>query len=463
MTLTATYMGDLSRVRVSFTSAPTYADYALIERSTDGVNWATVRGGSTVPINSGAGKIDDYEFESGKLNTYRASYVDSAVIFGLGQGTAVSGVNVSLTPPFAGAEAPGDLLLCFASISNSGVGTVNTPTGYTPLVVSGNMALFGRRFVAGDTAPTVTFSGGAAGVDTIAQMCKIVNAELVPLTSAAQLNASAQNIAVPGITINATNTLYLALGWKASTITSATGGTTTQIGLKSGAVSALTWFYQSFPTAGPGAIAAGTITATGGAAAISRGAALALRKADYVTQDTASLTPTPTSVWLKNPSRPSLNTPLTVTDWSDITRPARTGVIDVIGRTMPVAVTDVQGSRRMTLTITTTNLADAADMDKRLATGEPVFLQAPNASCPIPTMYAVIGVTAQSRNSKRTTRRYFDLPLIEVAAPASVVAGDTILYADLPTTWATYADVLSSKATYSDLIDSISTAVVIVP
>jgi hypothetical protein len=455
-------MGDLSRVRVAFTGAPASADYALVERSTDGVNWSTVRGGSTVPINSGSGKLDDYEFAAGAVNTYRVSYVDSAVSTFVAQGTESHGSNAPLVPVLPAGVAVGDLMVLVATINT---GAAATPAGWLLEYTYGPIKVFSKRYVAGDAAPTVTFTGGVTGASCQAYILAFRNAAQGYQATSAVTNASAQNVTLPALVAGAAFCAILNLAWKANgaaTSASVPGGPLTTLPNATGDGSSGFWGVvpasanlTSFPSQ--------TLTVVGGVAAVSRALTMAWRQADYVTRDTASLTPVPSSVWLKNPSRPSLNTAVTVTDWSDITRPDRGSEIDVIGRTRPVAVTDVLGSRRVTLTITTPTLDAAADMDKRLATGEPIFLQAPEASCPVPTMYAVIKGTSQSRHSKRTARRYFDLPLVEVAAPGSIIAGDTILYVDVITTWVSYSAVLAAKATYSDLMDSISTAVVIVP
>jgi hypothetical protein len=69
MSLTATYNGDLARVSLAATDAFT-ADHIVIERSTNQVRWTTVRGASD--LDPGAASIDDYEFDPGVTNYYRA-------------------------------------------------------------------------------------------------------------------------------------------------------------------------------------------------------------------------------------------------------------------------------------------------------------------------------------------------------------------------------------------------------
>lgn len=135
-------------------------------------------------------------------------------------GTGQSGDNVSLTPPHPAGLARGDLKLILASIRNSGTGTVDLPTGWTNLINFANVRLMGRIHVAGvpgvpdDVAPLVTFTGGAAGEDTLAQMAAFRGAALQAHATSTLLNASAQNIATPALTVTAAGQLILFMGWK---------------------------------------------------------------------------------------------------------------------------------------------------------------------------------------------------------------------------------------------------------
>ncbi|NIH81685.1 hypothetical protein [Amycolatopsis viridis] len=457
MTLTATYADDLSRVRLAITGAPAQADYALIERSTDQITWATVRGGDTVPLSSGAGQLDDYEFAAGVPNYYRASYVDSGAVtsVGLTPGGPVTGNNTALTPALPSGITAGDLLLAFATIRNTAAAPV-APAGWTAVHTTGSTAVFGRRYLPGDAAPTVTFTGGAAGDSTTAVVWALRNAELLPAVSVWQNNASAQNVAYPAITAGGSNDrLTVLFAWKQAQHTG--WGTpagfvdVTRVSNAQGSGDSTFVFLAAYPTSVP----AGNVIVTGGAAAVSKATLLTFQKAAYVTRDTASTTPNIQVAWIKNLQRPYLNRAVTVTDWSAITRPARAGVIDVISRSLPVAVTDLRGSRRYTLTITAVDLDAAADLDLCLSTGEPVLLHVP-AGAPFPGGYYVIGDITMDRHSKRTKRRFFDLPLTEVAAPAGTIVGQTVLYADLLTAFTSYTALIAAEPTYADVLDRIA-------
>lgn len=82
MTLTASYDGVLSRVRLSGSSLGASATYAVFDRTINGyVTTTTIRGGSEVTVTSQNAAVDDYEFPVGQTITYRVrSYNASDVL-----------------------------------------------------------------------------------------------------------------------------------------------------------------------------------------------------------------------------------------------------------------------------------------------------------------------------------------------------------------------------------------------
>jgi len=81
----------------------------------------------------------------------------------------------------------------------------------------------------------------------------------------------------------------------------------------------------------------------------------------------------------------------------------------------------------------------------------------------IPTIYFVAGDVVRTRLAKTSTAITFTIPLIEVAAPGSTVAGSTYVWADVVANYATWTAVIAANATWSNLIDKVSNSVVIVP
>lgn len=211
-----------------------------------------------------------------------------ATITFVGAGTPATAVNASVTPTVHASTAVGDLVIIQASIRNSGTGDVNLPAGWTSLVYSGHHRVMGRVWQAGDVAPTITFAAGVANADTIAQVTTWRGVSPQMLTalaaSAAQLNGSAQDVAYPALTVPADRHAVILTAWKQDDATTvSTPATMTSIettSVTAGDDAAQTWRYVIQTTAAN--IGSGTLTVTGGAAAISRAILLALKPAATV-------------------------------------------------------------------------------------------------------------------------------------------------------------------------------------
>lgn len=175
-----------------------------------------------------------------------------------------------------------------------------------------------------------------------------------------------------------------------------------------------------------------------------------------VTTFTQTITPDNTSTWVKSPVRPFLNRTVTVLDFGEVSAPARGGVFEIKGRRLPIAVTEVRGSRRFTLELAAATQTEAEEIERVLAFGDVLYLQ-PAAGCPVPgPLYAQVGDLTTARRSLRGPRRYLTLPLIEVAAPAAEVVGYTIDWAGVVDTWATWADVQTDSASWLALMQYVA-------
>jgi hypothetical protein len=226
--------------------------------------------------------------------TYDATAGQTAISY-VGIGALASGSNVSLTPALpAGLQAAdpvtgrsADLMLILASIRNSGTGTVNTPTGWTALLTSGNVALLGKYYETGDAAPTVTFAAGVVNATTLAQCMAFrgVDPDITRVlgASTSQLNASAQNIAVPGLVAPDDNYAHVLMAWKQDDWTGVgqlSGQFMTEISdspSTTGDDAGLEIQYRLGGFVGAATFSATTLTVTGGAVAISRALVVALR------------------------------------------------------------------------------------------------------------------------------------------------------------------------------------------
>lgn len=467
MALTLTYEDTLSRVKIvgdSFSSSTTVVQ---VERSLDQVTWTTVRCGIDAPVVSGTATIYDYEFSADVVNYYRMS--SPGTVSFVSAGTAAHASNANVTPGLPLGIATGDLLLTWAAIRNSGTGTVDTPTGYTALLTSSNVKLFGKIATGAEVAPTVSFTGGVANATTSAQMAAFRGFPNELAGFASQLNASDQNIGTPALTLDeAVDTgVVLYLGWKQDDWTSVSSGAI-EIGEPSSTLGddqGITWGYLLFGTP-ISAFGAGGFNVTGGAAAISRGA-IAVAQASRDVQ-TSSITPTLDAVWIKHVGSPFLNRSYECTpNVSPITRDERTAIFEIIGSSYPVAVTDLRASREISFDVITRTYQEHVDFDLILGLGEVVFIHTP-AEHPIPTMYAVIKRTTERRpllgRPCNDDWRIFTLPLREVRAPGSDVCGSTVTWQGVINSYATWQDVMDNESSWFDLLQNIgSPEDVIVP
>lgn len=473
MSLTLTYETTLSRVKIVATGMGT-ATTGLVEKSLDQITWTTVRGGQDAPIVGGTITVYDYEFSSGTVNYYRTT-TPKDVSF-VSKGTVAHANNASVNPGLPAGGAVNDVLVILAAIRGSAAFPI-PPAGYSTIANAGNLRLFAKSHVGGgEVAPTVAFGNGAAGDDTSAQLACFRNLAgpfLSDAPSLRLLNASAQNIAYNGTaSVTPTHALILYAGWKAddwisTTTVAGDGGVGVKIddpSTTTGNDQGIVWDYCIQTTRVD--VAGGSIAVTGGGAATSSSAVLVMAPADLV--QTANITPSIGGVWLKSIRYPFLNRQLfCVTNVSPIVRRSRSAIFDVIGRSFPVAVTDLRRSKELSVDVVTQTAQQWQDMDAALSLGDQMFLQTP-ASYPYPSLYVVVGDVTMARpllnRSCNNDWRLFTLPLTEVAAPGPNVVGSTVTWQGVVNAFATWQDVLNAKATWFDLLQSVGTpADVIVP
>lgn len=453
MTVSCTYDATLSRVRITATGLGD-AQTALFERSTNEITWTTVRGGIDVPVDTGETQLDDWEFVPGVENFYRVTYADE--ISFVAAGTAAHAANASVSPGLPAGHALGDILVAWVNTRSAAQAVPDEISGWTAIGITDCGKLLAKERGASESAPTFTFTGaGGATMSVSGQIAAFRNARLATGAAEGVASTSAQNIATPAAEPEADNSAIIFAGWKQDDWTSvAPPAGTTEIGEPSttlGDDQGITWSYVIQNA--KATVAASSFTVTGGSSAISR--AIVVELLADTTSQTGSITPNLTEVWLKNLARPFLNRAVVVTDWSDVEQASRNGIFDIVGRSNPVAVTDVRTSRRYVLTIMLDSGDDAEDMRLCLAAGDPVLLHVP-ADCDVPGMYAVVGDIAISRRSQRAVRRFITLPLVECAKPGPDIVGATATYQTVLNNYATYADVLAAFDTYQELLDLIA-------
>lgn len=458
MTIGAVYASDLSRVRISCSAAPALADHAVIERSVDQITWFTVRGGSEVTLTAGACTLDDYEFVPGQANYYRARYVDAANPSIVATGTASSAVNASVTPGLPAGLTDGDVLVLYAAIRNT-AGSVDTPADWTLWTDGGNFRVFIRIYATGQTAPTVTFSGGVAGADTTARITAVRNSDYT-ISTLFQANASAQDIAVPAMGVAPlAPDMIMAIAWKQATATSSALPSPWVFGTRdsvtAGDDQTLLWWYLITSEN----VAGASIVMTGGAAAISEVAMLRFTRRPYISQETANVTPTIDRVWLKNIAQPFLNRKVTpVGPLSERVQPSRSGSFVISGRRNSFAVTEVRGGNSYVLRLKTETDSEREDLEAVLSAGSVVLIQLPHTYRRFPGGYYLINdVTIHPASAVFGARRYFDLDLEETSAPSFAIVGNTVTCQGIINTYATWADLMAANATWADVMNRIGT------
>lgn len=167
---------------------------------------------------------------------------------------------------------------------------------------------------------------------------------------------------------------------------------------------------------------------------------------------TTTITPSIGVAWLTSPLSPFLNMKLNAVDYDAPTFPSRGQIFNVLGRRAPVAVTEVQGSRQMTVTVYTTTVAQRRQLETFVSFGTVVYLQIPNG-CALPDSgWFMVGDVKEDRMGGHLDQsKFFELPLTEVARPDASVAGYTANYQAVDSSFATYAILDAAFATYGDL------------
>lgn len=138
-------------------------------------------------------------------------------------GAAAHGDNATLNPALGAGQLAGDTLLCVSAIRNT-TAIANTPAGYQNIANAGHLQISGKISTGGgESAPSCTFSGGAAGDTTsafviVATNCPFnFNGSTAATTST---NPSAQDILIPALAVLRANGIMFYIAWKQDDFTS---------------------------------------------------------------------------------------------------------------------------------------------------------------------------------------------------------------------------------------------------
>jgi len=463
MTLTTTYESTLARVKLAATNLNN-ATFATFERSLDNITWTTVRCGTDSPVVSGSSTIYDYEFTSGLVNYYRVTSQRHPQF--VAAGTASAANNASVTPTVPVGSAANDVMVLYAA-SRDFAATPSLPAGWTELIGLANVRLMRKVHSGAESNPTVTFSGGAAGQETIAQIFTMRNTNSTNSAFAQQFNSTAQNIAYPSMTVPENNDLIMYFGWRQDDWTSVgtlpgDGGTAVEIGEPDTAVGGngvgIVWDYVIQTTKVN--VAAGSFLVTGGTTANSRGGTMSFP--GTTDTSTSSITPVIDDLWIKSVGKPFLNrTVFCTAEISDIERGPRQGIFEIIGRNYPVAVSDKHQSREGFIRVVTRTSTEQFELDQIVASGEPLFFHTP-LHHQLPSMHVVLGRVVERKPLRNPQCndldwRVFTLPWREIAPPRSDVCGSTVIWQTVVNSYATWQAVLNGETSWLDLMNNIGT------
>lgn len=261
--------------------------HAPVSASATSVDIANTDTGQPMLATSAALVGSGYPITVGTEDMQLTAVADALVTFGTA-GTASSGSSGSRTPGMPASTVAGNLVIIYASSRNSGTGVPDTPANWTRWPIfpaNANAQVFARIWDGVWSMPTVTYTGGSANEDTIAQSCRLggnwYDASKVLIGSASRLNTSAANVTYPGLAKPiADNSIIFYFAWKADDYTSIAGpGTEIQeASSTAGNDASQSWAYAIQTTAAT--VPSGTFVPTGGGSAISRGAVAAVR-CDY--------------------------------------------------------------------------------------------------------------------------------------------------------------------------------------
>jgi hypothetical protein len=450
VTVSVTYTDPSAKTTVAITSAPANASSALIERSTDQITWTTVRGATSLPLSGSAASIDDYEFCDGMVNYYRATYFDSSIPAAVGTPAAATvvtsaGASASVTPTLPTGLSIGDVVMVTIANTKATASNPAAPAGWTLLALDGDgLAVYCADWSASLTIPAFTVTGLASADKVIGKATAIRNVGPALGNAQSQVNAASTAISWPAFgTLPGTAQAGPIIGFSrsVSTASSPTGDTR-----DTGTGYTLVTWIVTIPSYG-----AGAFTLSGATSATSSVLQVNMAARAYVSQETGTVTPALSSVWIKDPLRPYLNRAVTLINVDTVKRAARTGVFAIIARSLPVAVTDLVGGRTTTMTLRCTTPAIASDIVSCLTTGETQFVHTPHGSR-MPSLYCVLGELDVVFPSQTGPSRQITVPVTEVVAPSPYLAAVLSSWQTVVSTYATWSALIAAKATWADVL-----------
>jgi hypothetical protein len=472
--ISLSYLGDLSRVRVALSGLPDGT--VRVERSaTAGFQLpTTVRGASALPIVSGNGQVDDYEFYADVQNWIRVLPVDPPAGLLL---TGASGDYAS-TPDAAALDITGDLDVRVAVQTDdwSGGGafrnlvakwvTTGNQRSYLLLLTSGGLLRLVWSTAGTDattlfaTATAVAPSTGVAAVRVTLDVDNGASGRTVTFYTAPSLQGPWTQLGDPVVQAGTTS---IFAGTAPLEIASQDAGTAflfdeivfaaqVRAGIDGTVVADPDFAAQANGATSFADDAGNTWTINGSALIVG-----AVLESDSITPSLGG------RVWLKSVPYTSANTEVTVSDYGDIEHVSRNHALYPSGGSLPIGMTDFAGGRDHVLVLATSTQAEEDHLAAMIRLGGIFFVHVPTVAVAgregnvlLPgSMYVMIGRPRKHRVGGVSAHHHHFLPLTEVEAPGPEVVGTSAtvgqlvaVHGSVPAVWAAYP-------TIRDLWDSI--------
>lgn len=464
MTITLSYLDDLSRVRIQASGlAP---GYVRVERSINGgLLWETVRGASALEVVGGAIQIDDYEFAPDIENTYRVVAavneqfdrpsadqvwgdpwevppgVRSLVVDCWGAGGSPAGGSEASAGGGGGAYAASTVDVTPGETLRVRVGGVAPGTaGGASALIRGETLLVQA---AGGGAPEDPDTPGGGGVASFPASIGDVTAaggDGGDRESDTGAGGGGGGSGGPGGAGTA--------GSAGDSGTGGTGGTGAGDGGDGGDTGQDAGHGET-PGGGGGGQGAG------GAPGLGAPGRVTLHSWPAGTPESDSITPSLNEkVWLKSIRYPALNRVVQVRFRDEsLGFPARMGLHAVKSKAAPVAVFDQRGSRQHTLTVRVDSAEDARNLELVLMVSGELLLHVP-ADSTVPGGYLAVGDLSRVRTTAGSPY-WWTLPCTLVEPPGPEVTPTTLTWGTVHRLYGSWSALLAAHPTWADLLATV--------
>jgi hypothetical protein len=181
---------------------------------------------------------------------------------------------------------------------------------------------------------------------------------------------------------------------------------------------------------------------------------------------TTTITPAQAVPYLKFPLRPFLNQQVTLCNWQDETRTERGAVFQVLGRSLPVAVTELRESRTFTALLVAQDSAAVDALILAFSFGDIAFIQTPGPALYCGLMrrsfpasgYFFVGGIVISRPLDGSPTYTVSIPLTEVSAPDYSILGSGATWAGIEAAFSSWTAVEAQFASWNAVLQYVSSA-----